>query len=407
MAKKMRTPEERTIDPAAQQMLIRADEIAVGTAFSRADKMSPCNIGAAGMCCKICGMGPCRLTKEGDTGVCGATIDTIQARNLIRAIAAGAAAHSDHGRDMAFTLKAVANGKTEGYRIRDVAKLRIVAQKYGIEIEGRPPEEIADELADLYISQFGQQKGEVVVVNRAPEKRLKLWRELGVVPRGIDREVVEALHRTHIGDDQDPEHILNHAVRTALGDGWGGSLLEEAKLSGDPKLLTVAAHTLAPEEAPTGSDVDVNEFEADLDDKDFRVRVTRRVLPEAGKISLTDAKIVVSGGRGVGSKDGFASLEALAELMGGAVGASRAVTNLGWRTHADQIGQTGTRIAPHLYIACGVSGAIQHMVGCKGAKHILAINTDPEAPIIAKADYAIIGDLHEVVPALVAEISEL
>lgn len=225
MARKMRTPEERTIDPAAQEMLIRADELAVGTAFSRADQMSPCNIGSAGMCCKICGMGPCRLTKEGDTGVCGATIDTIQARNLIRAIAAGSAAHSDHGRDMAFTLKAVANGEAEGYRIRDVAKLRLVARKYDIEIEGRPPEEIANELADLYISQYGQQKGEVVLVNRAPEKRLKLWRDLGVVPRGIDREVVEALHRTHIGDDQDPEHILNHAVRTALADGWGGSMM--------------------------------------------------------------------------------------------------------------------------------------------------------------------------------------
>ncbi|MAT99861.1 MAG: carbon-monoxide dehydrogenase catalytic subunit [Anaerolineaceae bacterium] len=225
MAKKMRTPEERTIDPAAQQMLIRADELAVGTAFSRADAMAACNIGAAGMCCKICGMGPCRLTKEGDTGVCGATIDTIQARNLIRAIAAGAAAHSDHGRDMAFILKAVANGEAEGYRIRDVAKLRVVAQKYGIEIEGRSPEEIADELADLYIAQYGQQKGEVVLVSRAPAKRLKLWRDLGVVPRGIDREVVEALHRTHIGDDQDPEHILNHAVRTALADGWGGSMM--------------------------------------------------------------------------------------------------------------------------------------------------------------------------------------
>mgnify|MGYP002622816055 FL=1 len=225
MAKKMRTSEERTIDPAAQQMLIRADELAVGTAFSRADAMTACNIGAAGMCCKICGMGPCRLTKEGDTGVCGATIDTIQARNLIRAIAAGSAAHSDHGRDMAFTLKAVANGEAEGYRIRDVAKLRTVARKYGIEIEGRPPEEIADELADLYIAQYGQQKGEVVLVNRAPAKRLKLWRDLGVVPRGIDREVVEALHRTHIGDDQDPEHILNHAVRTALADGWGGSMM--------------------------------------------------------------------------------------------------------------------------------------------------------------------------------------
>jgi len=225
MAKKMRTPEERSIDPAAQQMLIRADELAVGTAFSRADNMSPCNIGANGMCCKICGMGPCRLTKEGDTGVCGATIDTIQARNLIRAIAAGSAAHSDHGRDMAFTLKAVANGETEGYRIRDVAKLRTVAQKYGIEIEGRAPEEIADELADLYIAQYGQQKGEVIIIKRAPEKRQKLWRELNVVPRGIDREVVEALHRTHIGDDQDPEHILNHAVRTALADGWGGSMM--------------------------------------------------------------------------------------------------------------------------------------------------------------------------------------
>ncbi|MCP4362158.1 MAG: anaerobic carbon-monoxide dehydrogenase catalytic subunit [Chloroflexi bacterium] len=225
MARKMRTPEECTIDPAAQEMLIWADEIEVGTAFSRADKMPPCNIGAVGLCCKICGMGPCRLVKEGDTGVCGATIDTIQARNLIRAIAAGAAAHSDHGRDMAFTLKAVANEKTEGYRIRDVAKLRSVARKYDIEIEGRPPAEIANELADLYISQFGQQKGEVVVVNRAPAKRLKLWRELNVVPRGIDREVVEALHRTHIGDDQEPEHILNHAVRTALADGWGGSMI--------------------------------------------------------------------------------------------------------------------------------------------------------------------------------------
>ena len=171
MAKKMRTPEERSIDPAAQAMLIRADEIGVGTAFSRADKMSPCNIGSAGMCCKICGMGPCRLTKEGDTGVCGATIDTIQARNLIRAISAGAAAHSDHGRDMAFTLKAVANGQTEGYRIRDIAKLRVVAQRYDIEIEGRAPEEIADELADLYISQFGQQNGELVVTRNAPPKR--------------------------------------------------------------------------------------------------------------------------------------------------------------------------------------------------------------------------------------------
>ncbi len=187
--------------------------------------MPPCNIGAAGMCCKQCGMGPCRLTKDGQVGVCGATIDTIQARNLVRAIAAGSAAHSDHGRDMAFTLKAVANGETEGYTIRDVAKLRNIAAKYGIPIEKRAPEEIANDLADLYIAQFGQQRGQVAPIIRAPEKRQKLWAERGVIPRGVDREVVEALHRTHIGDDQDAEHILNHAVRTALTDGWGGSMI--------------------------------------------------------------------------------------------------------------------------------------------------------------------------------------
>lgn len=225
MPRQKRTPEEYSIDPAAQQMLIRAEEIGIGTAFTRADDMVPCNIGGAGMCCKLCGMGPCRLTKEGQTGVCGATIDTIQARNFIRAIAAGSAAHSDHGRDMAFTLKAVAKGEAEGYMIRDVAKLRMVAAYYNLPIEGRAPEEIANDLADLYIAQFGQQRGELAPVTRAPKKRQQLWRERGLVPRGIDREVVEALHRTHIGDDQDPEHILQHAIRTALADGWGGSMI--------------------------------------------------------------------------------------------------------------------------------------------------------------------------------------
>jgi carbon-monoxide dehydrogenase catalytic subunit len=220
-----RSQEERTSDPAAQEMLIRADELGIGTTFSRAEDMVPCNIGGAGMCCKQCGMGPCRLTKEGQVGVCGATIDTIQARNLVRAIAAGSAAHSDHGRDMAFTLKAVANGETEGYIIRDVAKLRNIASLYGIKIEGRSPNEIANDLADLYIAQYGQQKGEIVCVKRAPAKRQKLWREQGVIPRGVDREVVEALHRTHIGDDQDAVHILQHAIRTGLADGWGGSMM--------------------------------------------------------------------------------------------------------------------------------------------------------------------------------------
>jgi carbon-monoxide dehydrogenase catalytic subunit len=222
---KKREINEYSTDPAAQEMLTRAEEMGIGTAFTRADEMAPCNIGGSGMCCKQCGMGPCRLTKSGQVGVCGATLDTIQARNLTRAIAAGAAAHSDHGRDMAFLLKAAAEGNAEGYIIRDIAKLRMVASYYDIPIEGRSPEEIANDLADLYISQFGQQKGEVAPMRRAPEKRKELWREQGVAPRGVDREVVECLHRTHIGDDQDADHILQHAVRTALSDGWGGSLI--------------------------------------------------------------------------------------------------------------------------------------------------------------------------------------
>jgi electron transfer flavoprotein alpha subunit len=188
---------------------------------------------------------------------------------------------------------------------------------------------------------------------------------------------------------------------------WGGSLLEEARLSGTVKLLTVAPHALQPEEAATPSQPSVNQMTPTLSDADLRVRVTGREAPEGGKVSLADARVVVGGGRGVGSAEGFRSLDELAALLGGAVGVSRAVTSLGWRPHAEQIGQTGMRIAPDLYIACGISGAIQHIVGCKAAKKILAINTDREAPILAHADYAVIGDLHSVVPALTAEIRRL
>jgi electron transfer flavoprotein alpha subunit len=141
-----------------------------------------------------------------------------------------------------------------------------------------------------------------------------------------------------------------------------------------------------------------------LADKDFRVQVVRRVDPPGGKVSLADARVVVGGGRGVGSAEGFRALKELAGHLGGAVGCSRVVTSLGWRHHSDQVGQTGMRIAPDLYIACGISGAIQHMVGCKGAKAILAINTDAEAPIVTKAAYAVIGDVREIVPALNAEL---
>jgi electron transfer flavoprotein alpha subunit len=184
---------------------------------------------------------------------------------------------------------------------------------------------------------------------------------------------------------------------TLIRQRWGGSLLEEATLDAPVKLLTVAPHAVAAEPG----DEDVETFVPELTEADLAVRVVRREEPEPGTVSLGEARVVVGGGRGVGSADGFAVLQQLADALGGAVGGSRVVTNLGWRPHADQIGQTGLRIGPELYIACGISGAIQHWVGCKAAKKILAINKDRDAPIVQRADYAVIGDLHEVVPAIV------
>ncbi|HEX5590819.1 MAG TPA: electron transfer flavoprotein subunit alpha/FixB family protein [Candidatus Limnocylindrales bacterium] len=183
---------------------------------------------------------------------------------------------------------------------------------------------------------------------------------------------------------------------------WGGSLLEEAALHAGRAILTVAAHAVAATE--TGGSAAVEAFTPDLDEADLAVRVVDRVAAAAGGVSLADAKVVVSGGRGVGSESGFAPIEELAGLLGAAVGCSRAVTISGWRSHTDQVGQTGTKIAPNLYIACGISGATQHMAGAKGAKKILAINKDSEAPIMAAADYVVIGDLHAIVPAISAEI---
>jgi electron transfer flavoprotein alpha subunit len=183
---------------------------------------------------------------------------------------------------------------------------------------------------------------------------------------------------------------------------WGGSLLEEARLHAPRLLLTSAPHAVAAEEV--GGSVSVEPFDVDPDPADLVVSVRDHVAPAGGGISLADADVVVTGGRGVGSAEGFAVIEELASELSGAVGCSRAVTMSGWRPHTDQVGQTGTKIAPQIYIPCGVSGATQHIAGCKGAKRILAINKDPEAPIMAVADYAVLGDLHEVVPAITAEI---
>jgi electron transfer flavoprotein alpha subunit len=185
---------------------------------------------------------------------------------------------------------------------------------------------------------------------------------------------------------------------------WAGSLIEDSSLAAPVKLLSVAPHAFRPQLAAAGTAANVITMPVPVEDGDLAVRVVRTEARTGGGVSLTDARVVVGGGRGVGSADGFGKLEDLASLLGGAVGGSRVVTSLGWRPHADQIGQTGLRIAPDLYIACGISGAIQHIVGCKAAKRILAINTDAESPIMAVADYAVIGDLNAIVPAISEEI---
>ena len=223
------TEDKRTIDPAVAEMLLICDEGEIGTAFSRAAGMKPCPIGASGACCKNCSMGPCRLTgkqAEEKTGICGATLGIIAARNLARGIAVGAAAHSDHGRDLALTLLAVVDGEAPNYEVADVRKLHAVADYMNIPTEGRSTEDIARDVANRTLADFGQQGNtEVSSVSRATPKRQKIWRDLGITPRAVDREIVETLHRTHVGNDQEVRSILTHALRCAIGDGWGGSML--------------------------------------------------------------------------------------------------------------------------------------------------------------------------------------
>ncbi|MEW6034335.1 MAG: anaerobic carbon-monoxide dehydrogenase catalytic subunit [Chloroflexota bacterium] len=215
----------KSIDPSVVEMLEVATGKGISTPFDRSEATKPCPIGADGACCKHCFMGPCRLVGKTTVGLCGATIDTVAARNLARAIAAGAAAHSDHGRNIAMSLLEAAEGRAPGLEIKDEKKLRQVAGYLGVKAEGRGKEEVAADVAKVALGEFGKQEGELIYVKRAPARRQEVWRNLGIAPRGVDREIVEMVHRTHMGVDQDAEHILLHAMRCALADGWGGSML--------------------------------------------------------------------------------------------------------------------------------------------------------------------------------------
>lgn len=196
-----------------------------------------------------------------------------------------------------------------------------------------------------------------------------------------------------------------HSVTRAR---WAANLLEEAYVHSDLLIATVLAFSVEAETVAGAAPARVESFEPKLEPSDLLVRVLSRGGESSkGGVTLADAKVIISGGRGVGGPDGFAQLEELASLLGGAVGCSRVVTSAGWRPHAEQVGQTGTKVAPDLYVAAGISGAMQHIAGCKNSKTIVVINTDPEAPIMAYADYAIIGDLHKVIPALTAAIREM
>ena len=232
----MPNEEVKSIDQASLEMMEKSAADGVSTAFDRSDAMKPCPIGAVGSCCKHCSMGPCRVPlpkgkeetpqeKQKRRGVCGATAETIAARNFIRMIAGGAAAHSDHGRGVAELFLEVAKGEAPGYEIKDEQKLLQVALDWGIEIGDRSNNEIAVDIGERALAEYDRQDGELLFLKMAPLKRQALWRQQGVAPRGIDREIVEIMHRTHIGVDQDYKNLLKQGVRASIADGWGGSMM--------------------------------------------------------------------------------------------------------------------------------------------------------------------------------------
>jgi carbon-monoxide dehydrogenase catalytic subunit len=229
LGKESMTAKLKSIDKTVNTMIEKAKAKGLETIWDRAEEQTPhCGFGEKGLCCRICYMGPCRINPTGkkpQKGVCGATAEVIVARNFAKMIASGTAAHSDHGREVAMTLLQAASQPDSGYSIRDVRKLKSVAKIFGISVQDKRKEEIAREVAEQAMADFGRQEGEISFIKAAPEKRQALWRKLGVAPRGIDREVVEMIHRTNMGVDQDHRNIMLQGARTALADGWGGSMV--------------------------------------------------------------------------------------------------------------------------------------------------------------------------------------
>ncbi|MBW1945301.1 MAG: carbon monoxide dehydrogenase, partial [Deltaproteobacteria bacterium] len=226
--KKALNIKDATICDATIQMLKKAEKDGVETAFHRAANMKACPIGADSACCKHCSMGPCRLNARdpyAKVGVCGATIDTIQSRNFARMVATGAAAHTDHGMSMLELFREVINGNIKDYQIKDTIKLEEVAKELEIEVDGREVKDIAMDVYKELERTYTQVDGEIPFAKRVPEKTLETWRKYGVVPRGAMREIMELLHRTHMGVDQHYENITHQCSRTALADGWGGSMV--------------------------------------------------------------------------------------------------------------------------------------------------------------------------------------
>ncbi len=224
-----RLAEQRALDAADQEIIAKALEDGVETAWDRfIDQQPQCGFGQLGICCNRCAMGPCRIEpfgKKPDRGVCGATADTIVARNLLDDLSTGAAAHSDHGREVLEVLLDTAVGKSQGYQITDETKLKAIAAEYGINTENRKKEEIAEDVARAMLEEYGTLKNRIQMAERAPEKTKDTWKRLGIVPRSVDREIVESMHRIHMGVGADYVNILLHAMRTSLADGWGGSMM--------------------------------------------------------------------------------------------------------------------------------------------------------------------------------------